>query len=125
VIRRYWWVIPPALIAAAWAWTAGASYLYLSGMGYADEWAFPYNQVWLEVADLAAYGLPHSWLAASKVGLHLFLAIGLATLPFALLVRLSWRGITGRVKRPSLYGKTGWADETNMRRGGVNLKMDI
>jgi hypothetical protein len=122
MIRRYWWFIPPVLIVAAWGWTAGASYIYLSGVGYADEWAFPYNQIWLEFADLMAYGPPHGLLAAIKVVSHLFLAVGLASLPFALLASWTWRGITGRLNRPSLYGKTGWATPKDMTLGGLHLR---
>jgi hypothetical protein len=112
-----------ALIAGGWAWTAGASYIYLHGMGTLDYFEFPYNQIYEVIGYIWDNGAPHG-LIGVKVGIYLFLAIVAPLMPILLGISLWWRSVTDSMRRPVLYGKTGWATIRQMKQRAINRRKD-
>jgi hypothetical protein len=127
--RRQMVVLGVVIVATPFLWNAMASFFFIDLMGHGMRLDYPRSDigsyfVWQDY--FLSDGQPprvRLWLAVSGVA---------AAVPFAgLIVRLamdhSGRGSrgTGGGKRPSLYGKSGWADEGHMHRGGIGTKRDI
>jgi hypothetical protein len=111
-----WGLVPLGLLLFGWGSLALGSYVYLRGMGYRDEFEYPWCQLWILIPYIIAdgwRGLPSlmtwSWCLA---GILSTLMPGVVTLI------LLFQRMTDRRRQPSLYGKTGWADRREMRRGG-------
>lgn len=100
-----------ALIVAAAAWTAGASALLCLATGRWHLYVFPYDQ-WLQAVV---------WFRAVSMVMRLtIIGTGIPSTIVAVLIVLTvFNLMRRRVKRPSLYGRTGWANATEMRRGGI------
>ena len=104
-------------------WTAIASYLFVDLMGHGLRQDYPRSEigsyfVWQDyfLADDQPVRV-RLWLAVSGVA---------AAVPFVAFIVRQVMDHSGKgAKRPSLYGKTGWATDEQMRGGGIGLKKDL
>jgi type IV secretory pathway TraG/TraD family ATPase VirD4 len=116
-------VLAVVAVAMPILWTAIASYLFVDLMGNGLRQDNPRTEissyfVWLDyfLTDNQPVRV-RLWLAVSGVA---------AALPFvAFIVRQVTDRSGNGAKRPSLYGKTGWATDEQMRGGGIGLKKDL
>jgi hypothetical protein len=112
--------IPSCVLAVAWACAALGSYVFLSGLGFKDQFEFPWLQLWIAVP----YVLHDGWHGLPTLRLWSWTLVGLvfAFLPTFVLVITAARRYLDRRRQPSLYGKTGWADRGERRRGGIRTE---
>jgi hypothetical protein len=102
-----------ALIVQAAAWIAGSSALLCLVTGRWHLFVFPYDQwfqavVWFRTVNLVTR------LMIVGAGVP-------PTIVLILVVLTVFNLMRRRVKRPSLYGNSGWATAAEMRRGGIRL----
>jgi len=112
-----WSLAPLGLLLAGWASIALGSFVYLRGMGYREEFEFPWCQLWIVVPYIVAAG----WRGLPSVATWSWCLAGIASalLPWVVGSILLFQRLTDRRRQPSLYGKTGWADRKEMQRGGI------
>ncbi|MGD0107268.1 MAG: hypothetical protein ABSC06_25000 [Rhodopila sp.] len=102
-----------AILAVPCAWEATASAVLCWGIGRLDLYQFPYTQ-WLETAP---WWRVNWWLTFWVV-----LSAIIATLIWAPITFGGARFLVRRRVQQSLYGKTGWAESTDIQRGGLQLR---
>lgn len=100
-----------AALFLAWGWGASASAVYCYARGMLPMLAFPYLQ-WVDAARWWDY-TPETTLYVAASAVPPTIVVGLIVLA----LRLRRGG--GRRGGSDLYGKTGWATATDMRRGGI------
>lgn len=119
---RPWYgsLIPSIVLAAAWASAALGSYIFLSGLGFRDQFEFP----WLQLLVALPYVYADGWGGIHTLRLWSWTLAGMvfACLPTFVLLMVVIRRYLDRRRQPSLYGKTGWADRGERRRGGIRTE---
>jgi hypothetical protein len=102
-----------ALIVLAAAWTAGSSALLCLATSRWPLFVFPYDQ-WFQAV---------LWFRTVGLVMRLMI-VGTAippTIVLILVVLTVFNLMRRRMKRPSLYGNSGWANAAEMRSGGIRL----
>lgn len=91
-------------------WIFTASFVYCRLSGHMALFVFPFDQ-WL---DIAPYWTVTGWTKA-----YVVISAAAACLPFvvAYIVATRWRKQGWRLP---IYGKTGWANRTHMKVGGIS-----
>jgi len=106
-------IIPAAAIAivvAVGAWTVMASRLFVWMGGLSAYFPSPWITWWRYAHQPRINGSTVAYLIASGL---------ITALPILLIVVIVVAVLRSGTRRPSLYGKTGWADRREMRRGGI------
>lgn len=104
--------IVAVLTAVAGAWLVAASRLFVLIGGLARDFPEPYSEWWVDACQPDLDRWTRLYLAVSA------LVAGVPAL--VVLVLGGWLTANRyRTKRPPLYGETGWADPSDMRRGGI------
>jgi type IV secretory pathway TraG/TraD family ATPase VirD4 len=116
-------VLAVVAVAVPILWTASASYLFVDLMGHGLRQDYPRSEI-------GSYFVWQDYFLADDqpVRVRLWLAVSgaAAAVPFAAFIARQVMDRSGNgAKRPSLYGKTGWATDEQMRGGGIGLKKDL
>ena len=109
-------MIPVALaflVAAPVVWIIASSAMLCLVTHRWPLFVFPYDQ-WIQAV---------TWFRAVSMVMRLaIIGSGIPpTIMLVLIVLTTFNLMRRRVKRPSLYGHTGWASAAEMRRGGIRL----
>ena len=101
------------LVVAPVIWIVGSSALLCLVTSRWPLFVFPYDQ-WIQAVI---------WFRAVSMVMRLaIIGSGIPpTIMLVLIVLTMFNLMQRRVKRPSLYGHTGWASAAEMRRGGIRL----
>ena len=104
-------------VAAPILWTALASYLLIALLGAHARQIFPFNdpqtyfQWWVFLSDPEQTARTHLWVRVSGVA---------ATAPFIAFILRQVLDYLRSDQRPSLYGKTQWADRQQMKEACIS-----
>lgn len=97
------------------AWLVAASYLYCRGIGRPEWFEFPYDQWWLVLPAWRYNWATTFWVMVSGA---------IPTLALAFVVKSAFRWVfpMQAAAQSELYGRTGWASQDDMIRGGLQVR---
>lgn len=121
--RWLWLLLPIGAFSLVWASAALGSYAYLQGMGYPNEFIFPWDQLWVALPWIIMDG----WKGIGTLIVWEWVAVGFAAalLPWGFVASMLFRRVGGRKRQPDLWGSTGFATRREMERGGIKTKVKL